>query len=1107
MVTVSVLGPLRAAVDDRAADLGGRRQRAVLARLAVAAGSPVSADLLVEDIWSGEPPPRALAALQVHISHLRRILEPARPPRAPATVLVSVAPGYALRLDDDALDARRFTRLLDDAAGRPPEAAQGTLRAALACWAGPAYGEFADEPWAAPEAARLEELRLQAVERLAEARLATGEDAAVVPDLDRHVHDHPLREPAVRLLALALYRAGRQADALAVLARVRRRLADELGVDPGPPLQDLERDVLAQAPHLVVRSAPAPAPMRPAPPPPAPVPVVDRTALLGRAAELDRLRAAATRAGTPGPQVVLVSADAGVGKTTLVEAFRAELAAGGWVTVVGRCPEAEGAPPGWPWREIVTSLTAAHPPAPELADRLAPLLDAGPVTRDRTFWLATAVADLLASRTATAPVLVVLEDLHRADGESLQLLRTVAGGLAGQRLLVVATLRPTEAGDDLTATFAALAGPIGDRIELAGLDPDSVAELLRRNGSGALTAEQVARVVDRTDGNPLFVRETARLAAAEGWGTAATAVPAGVRDVLRRRLARLPAQARTVLRQAAILGRDVDVDTLLALVGAAGEDEALDALELGVLSGLLTEPDAGRVRFAHVLVRDTLYEDMPRLRRTRAHAAALAAVSTVRPGDRSALAHHALAAGAAVDPARAVVLASDAARAAAAAGAHRQAAELWAAVADRADAAGLDREARLDVLCAHVSALAHSGATGPAVRRRAEALDLALAAPAVPDDVLVRVVNCYDAPVSWTLRADNTVDTRLVEVLDGLLARVPADRVAARVRLLTSLVFEIEGEQEERVRELTAQALALTEGAATDTDTGAGPALRCLALNARFYAIFGPDLWHEMKGVGTELVEVATRAGLPGYRAQGLHLLFMDAASERDLDAAQRHVDDAVAAAPGGQLGFTLGWSAIFSALRALVAGEFDAAAAGYAEIGARLEAGGVTNAGLIALLGGLAVAHARGRIDDQLVAVLGMVHERAPVEAAEAYALALVLAGDLGRARQVWRPDVPQRRTYYWQLGMAMRAETAVALGDREVAGECYDALQPWAGTFAGLSSGTVTLGPVDESLGRLARLLGLPADEHFRAAAALARGLGAHHWAARAEAALAAR
>ncbi|GAY12104.1 BTAD domain-containing putative transcriptional regulator [Pseudonocardia sp. N23] len=1092
MVTVSVLGPLRADVDGRPADLGGPRQRAVLARLAVAGGQPVSADLLVEDIWSGEPPPRALAALQVHVSHLRRILEPDRPPRAPATVLVSVAPGYALALETDGLDARRAARLLHDAAALPPAAAIAPLRAALDCWSGPAYAEFADEPWAAPEAARLAELRLHAVERLAEARLATGEDAAVVPDLDRHVRDHPLREPAVRLLALALYRAGRQADALATLAGARRRLADELGVDPGPALRELERDVLAQAPHLGAATA---APVAPPAPPVQAVPVVDPPLLLGRDVELDRLRAAAARAGTPGPQVVLVSADAGVGKSTLVEGFRAELAAGGWETVVGRCPEAEGAPPGWPWREIVTALTAAHPPAPDLAERLAPLLDAGPITPDRTFWLATAVADLLASHAGAAPVLVVLEDLHRADGESLQLLRTVAGGLAGHRLLVVTTLRPAEAGEDLAATFAALAGPIGDRIELTGLDRASIVELLRRNGSGELTDEQVTRVADRTDGNPLFVRETARLAAAEGWGTAATAVPAGVGDVLRRRLARLPAPARTVLRQAAVLGRDVDVDTLLALVGDAGEDETLDALELGVMSGLLTEPDPTSVRFAHVLVRDTLYEDMPRLRRTRAHAAALEAVSAVRPDDRSALAHHALAAGAAVDAGRAVVLASDAARAAAAAGAHRQAAGLWAAVADRFDRAGLDRGARLDVLCAHVSALAQSGATGPAVSRRAEALDLALAGSPVADTTLTRVVTCYDAPVSWTLRADNTVDTRLVEVLERLLERTPAGDTADRVRLLTSLVFEIEGEQEERVRELTAEALALTSGDGTD------PALRCLALNARFYAIFGPDLWHEMKGVGTELVELGERAGLPGYRAQGLHLLFMDAASERDLDAAQRHVDAAVAAAPGGQLGFTLGWSAIFAALRALVAGEFDASEAAYAEIGARLEAGGVTNAGLIAVLGGLAVAHARGTIGEQLVAVFATVHDRAPVEAAESYALALVLAGDLARAREVWRPDVPQRRTYYWQLGMAMRSEVAVALGDRDVAAECYDALRPWAGTLAGLSSGTVSLGPVDETLGRLARLLDLPADDHFRAAAALARGLGAQHWVARAE------
>jgi DNA-binding SARP family transcriptional activator len=222
-VRVAVLGPVRAEVAGVPADLGGRRQRAVLARLAVAGGEVVSTDTLIDDLWRGEPPPRALGALQVHVSHLRRILEPDRAPRTPASVLVSEPPGYALRLPRDAVDSRRVAAVL---AGS--DQTEEALVEVLAAWTGPTLAEFADERWAAPEVARLDELRLVATERLAEARLARGRPADAVPGLEVLLRDHPLREGAVRLLALALYRSGRQADALAVLARARKRLAAEL---------------------------------------------------------------------------------------------------------------------------------------------------------------------------------------------------------------------------------------------------------------------------------------------------------------------------------------------------------------------------------------------------------------------------------------------------------------------------------------------------------------------------------------------------------------------------------------------------------------------------------------------------------------------------------------------------------------------------------------------------------------------------------------------------------------------------------------------------------------------------------------------------------------
>ncbi len=250
-VTFGVLGPVVAwdAAGRRIA-LKGPRHREVLARLIVAHGRVVPVAGLVEDLWS-EPPPGAVGAVRTFVAALRRALEPDRPPRAPARLLVTEGPGYALRADPDAVDALRFEQAIDAAAALPPDAALARLGDAVDWWRGPAYAEFAYEDWAAAERLRLAELRLHAVERRAEARLALGLAAKAVPDLDAHVAEHPWREDAWRLLALALYRAGRQGDALAVLRRARTLLAEQLGVDPGPGLRRVEADILDHADRLI----------------------------------------------------------------------------------------------------------------------------------------------------------------------------------------------------------------------------------------------------------------------------------------------------------------------------------------------------------------------------------------------------------------------------------------------------------------------------------------------------------------------------------------------------------------------------------------------------------------------------------------------------------------------------------------------------------------------------------------------------------------------------------------------------------------------------------------------------------------------------------------
>ncbi|MFD8600432.1 BTAD domain-containing putative transcriptional regulator [Kitasatospora sp. NPDC059646] len=242
---IDVLGPVRARyADGTPIDLGGPRHREVLARLVAAEGRTVATETLVDDLWT-DPPARAVGALRTFVAALRRALEPTRPPRTPPHLIVTEGPGYALRLPRRDVDVHHFLDTLARARRHP--AAVDDLGAALAHWHGPAYADLPDSAWTRRERTRLEELRLDAVELRARLLLDAGRGDGLAAELGAHVAEHPWREPAWALLARAQYRAGRQADALATLRRARRMLADQLGLDPGPELRHLERDILTGA--------------------------------------------------------------------------------------------------------------------------------------------------------------------------------------------------------------------------------------------------------------------------------------------------------------------------------------------------------------------------------------------------------------------------------------------------------------------------------------------------------------------------------------------------------------------------------------------------------------------------------------------------------------------------------------------------------------------------------------------------------------------------------------------------------------------------------------------------------------------------------------------
>ena len=250
-----VLGEIAATRDGAVVDLGGRRQRAVLAALVVMRDQVVPADRLADCVWGDVAPANTTGAIQAYVSHLRRRLQPEAVARSRDGVIASTGAGYVLRLGPETVDAWCFERAVDAAAAMAPADAVRALDDALRLWRGPPYAEYAGESWVEAETVRLTELRAVARERLMEARLRLGDAALLVGELEALVADDPLREERWRLLVLALYRAQRQADALSALRRARSTLAEELGVDPGPALRSLEAEVLAQSPAL---DAPAP---------------------------------------------------------------------------------------------------------------------------------------------------------------------------------------------------------------------------------------------------------------------------------------------------------------------------------------------------------------------------------------------------------------------------------------------------------------------------------------------------------------------------------------------------------------------------------------------------------------------------------------------------------------------------------------------------------------------------------------------------------------------------------------------------------------------------------------------------------------------------------
>lgn len=657
----------------RLVDIGPRMPRAVLAMLLLDANRVVSQDRLIDGLWGEDPPAQPTGTLQVYISNLRRVLEPERGRGKSPRVLVTRAPGYVLQVDAGALDAARFEAAVIEGralwtAGQPGPTRE-VLRRALSWWRGAPYSDVGLEAYFQAEVARLTELRAGAAEASMEAELAAGGHAGLIGELEALVQEEPLRERRWELFALALYRCGRQADALRAIAKVRAILQEELGLEPGVALRQLEHDILRQARSL---DAPQPRAAKVATARPA---TEAATALLpgadpgwplvGRTAELAALEhmLAQSRAGRSG--VVLMAGEPGVGKTRLATELARRATDRGVAVAWGRCFEGDAAPAFWPWTQVLRALlgdldaetlrsrmgssaAALGLVVPELGEPFPETVGdaaAGYDPEKARLHLYTTVCRVVESLVRGRPLLVVLDDLHWADPASLQLLGFAAAQLVGLRVLIVGTYRDTEVDSShpLGATLAELVRQGATRVALGGLDRVQVGEFVTTATGSVPDDALVARVWDRTNGNPFFVDQLVRLVESRG-GVAevlATEVPGGVRDVILHRVGLLPEGTGQVLRLAAVVGRDFEMD-VLARVANGDEEHLLDRVETALRSGLVVEqPETvGRYHFVHALVRETLYDDLSALRRAKLHRR-IGEVLEQRGGtDPLELAHH-----------------------------------------------------------------------------------------------------------------------------------------------------------------------------------------------------------------------------------------------------------------------------------------------------------------------------------------------------------------------------------------------------------------------------------------------------------------------------------
>jgi DNA-binding SARP family transcriptional activator len=1124
LVRFKILGSLVLEGDTGPVDVAGKRRRALLLRLLVSANHPVPDDLLVEDLWDGTPSTAAVSTLASHISFLRQAVGRERIARRSG--------GYVLVVDDWAVDAVCFEREGD--AGRRALAAGDASAAirlfmrALERWNGPALLDVEHMAWARNEVARLEELRLMAYEGLQDSRLAVGEHQQVIALAEDLVSDHPFRERFWGQLMIALYRNGRQADALRAYQRLRTMLREELGLEPTIAMASLESSILRQDPDLnwlghgaldvatgtdTSRVAEGSSPGHMVLPPR--LAMRPDVGLVGRDAEVQSIMSAVKRvAADEGREIVLISGEAGQGKTALA-AEVAQLARGdGACVLFGHCEEGLAAPyqlfaealghfVSHAGEDQLVSYVERYGSelarlVPELADRIPDLPPARIADADtQRSMLFGAVVGLFVVMSRDRPVMVVLDDLQWADQGSLLLLRHLASNGEARQILVLRTYRDNELSlaPHLVETLGALWREQGtSQIELAGLDRTGVVSFMenavgQRLDDGGL---RIAHAIhEQTDGNPFFVNEVLRHLAqtevhlTESWvpgdiGLPIT-MPKSIRDVISARLVRMGPEVQRVLPVAAVIGRDFDVE-LLSHVSDMSMEALLAVLERAATAALVDEApnSSGAYSFTHALIQHTLYQELGPNRQAQGHltvAESLEVLAGGRPRYRvGELARHWLLAPQPRNRAKAIAYSQLAGDVAMADLAPADAVDYYTRALDLlGQTDGHDKGLELDLAIGLGSAQLQSGTAG----FRETLLDAARRADALGDSKRVIAV-----ALAATWSDLGVYDPALVELLETAIQRIPREDVDRAV-LLGQLCKELTyGTSLERRRDLADEAFYIAQ-ASDDDATIVGVFVDVMG------TILVPAFVDEMVARSRQVLSRAEQSGDPA-------LMFWAADRGRIAAGGAGLIDEidrclAIERSLVGQLGnskvnctYDRG-----RAWRALIAGDhveaeqFATQSFDYGKATRETVIPGFFAAQMVD------VNRQRGTLAE-LTSSLERTVDRSPGMPVVVAWLATAFAhgGNQEGAHHLLHEfassgfDLPMDPV--WMSGMASWADVAIECADPAFAAPLLERLQPWAHQFS--ANGVTAEGPVSYFVGGLCSVLGHydDAETHFAASAA---------------------